>query len=114
MDKVIENVPEVAEENATTTDNIATELIVELKPESYEKVLLTAQRAKTRGMDDSFQVWLAKVIDTGFRTIHRVWDTADANNSNKALKILIAQALDGSKTAIAKLHEMGLDVVPKA
>ena len=97
------------------------ELIVELTPQSYELVLLTAQRAGTRGMADGFDKWLVKCIETGFRTINRVWDTADVNKRNKAehdhnesIKVLITAALDGSKTAQAKLRSMGVDVIKEA
>jgi len=103
----------VAEEANAKVEPDGTENIVELTSEAYEQVLRTAQRAHERGMDDSFGKWLAKLIETGFRTVNRVWDTADANTRNKAVSVLIAAALDGSKTAIEGLHKMGLEVAAK-
>ena len=74
-------------------------LVVMLSEESYKMLREVVDRATARGLDSSFDHWLADAIKSGTTARLRTWDDRDGTR-------LLKQAVSGNANAIAQLMKI--------
>lgn len=84
--------------NAAASEGDA-HLLVELTEESYKMLREVVDRATARGLDSSFDHWLADAIKSGTTARLRTWDDRDGTR-------LLKQAASGNANAIAQLMKI--------